>query len=224
MLKRHMGMSEDIYRPIIDRLNGRITGTMSEVLAATDPLIGAIQLPVFSAWLISRTNDPRRILDAAQEMVTSQPLVRARAALADLDALEPSSKEFVREANRLLRELDSTAARIRAEFAVSTPQGVPLSPIVKVANVGLLLTTQLPIPDLGLKVPMPSWFGRWRDGRHLRSVFRSVVEDLSAIGRLGALRTRLASAVDMLPSSSFKNPPIEDIKWFGRNSRVRKWQ
>src|SRR5262249_61557185 len=100
-----------------------------------------------------------------------KPFITARTALADLDALEPSSKQFVREANRLLTELDDTVARIRADFGVTTPQGIPTSPVVKVANVGLQLAAHPSLPDLGLKVPMPSWFGRWRDGRRWRSAF-----------------------------------------------------
>jgi len=226
MLKRHMGMREDIYKPIVEALSGKIATTTSQVLSVTDPVISNVKLPLFSIWLLSKTHDPRQIIQAAQDTAKSKSFIQARAILADLDSLESASKHFVRNTNKLLRDLDSTAARLRAEYGVETKQGVPLSPVIKVANIAIAASGKNParIPDLGLKIPMPAWFGRWQDGRGLRSVFRSTVEDLAAVGRLGYLRSQLTSAADVHPHASFPKPSIEDARWFGRDSRVRRWQ
>jgi hypothetical protein len=226
MLKRHLGLSQDVYRPVLEGLNGRIASTTAEILQTTDPLVLALKLPFFSAWIVSKINDTSRILEVAHDLAMSPPLTQARTALANLDSLNPTSREFVREANRLIRDLDATASRLRSEFGVSTRQGVALSPVIKVANIALAASGKIPvqIPDLGLKVPMPTWFGRRLDSHRLQAVFRSVVEDLGTIGRLGHLRSRLTAAADIRPNASFPKPSIEDTVWFRRNSSIRRWQ
>jgi hypothetical protein len=153
-------------------------------LSHTQPIVRRLELPLFSLFLARNTRDIRKILDEALRLRGLTPFIEARAQLIELEQAT-QGRDFVTRTNRLLGSLDATAKRLREEYGIETKQGVPLAPIVAVANTALQLKTGLQIPDFGIKVRLPHFVSRRRDKKGFRGVFRSIVEDLVCIERLG---------------------------------------
>jgi hypothetical protein len=223
LLRRHLGMNVGAYAPVIVALNDRMHGTVQDIVSATQPIVRRLELPLFSLFLARNTRDIRKILDEALRMRELPLFTEARAQLIELEQAK-QTRDFVTRTNRLLGSLDATAKRLREKFGIETKQGVPIAPIVAVANTALQLKTGFHIPDFGLKFRIPGFISRRRDKKGFHAVFRSVVEDLVSIERLGDFRRKLISGAKVKAGARYRGPLQESARWFGRDSSVRRWQ
>lgn len=223
LMHRHLGLADGTYAPIVSALDSRMKDVTRDVIEPTQPIVARMDLPLFSAYLAQRTTDIRDVLRRALDLRHLAPFDEARRSLTALEdiAAAKDRKRFVTEANRILRALDSTAARLRSEFGIATRQGVPISGIVAVANVALQ-PVGIAIPDVGISIPVPNWLQRRRDRYALSAVFRSIVEDLAAVERLGAIRTKLTSAANVTNAKYYRSP-VENEEYYARDSSVRRW-
>jgi hypothetical protein len=220
MLHRHMGLRPDVYASILGAMNDKIRATTTEVLAYTQPIVSRIELPLFSATLVERTGDVRRVIAAALELRSDKRFREARAQLMELESL--SQKNYVKTANKIITGLDRTADILRSEFSISGRQGVHTGPIIAVAGAVLKPLYGLDFPNIDIRLPVPKAVTRRIGNRGFRGIFRSIVEDLTAIERLGNTRTKLAKAVDRTDARRDR-VPREDPRWFGVDSSVRRW-
>jgi hypothetical protein len=223
LLRRHLGMNVGAYAPIVLALNERMQGTVQDIVSATQPTVRRLDLPLFSLFLARNTRDMSKILDEAFRLRELAPFQEARAQLIELEQAR-QTRDFVTRTNRLLGSLEATAKRLREEFGIETKQGIPIAPVVAVANTVLQLKTGFHIPDFGLKVRVPGFISRRRDKRGFRGIFRSIVEDLVSIERLGDFRRKLTSAANVEAGARYRGPLQESARWFGRDSSVRRWQ
>jgi len=192
-----MGLPSDVMNPIVQMVSTGILATTREITKLSDPVISQRQIPVFSAYLATRTSDPREFLSVALHLREEGPFVEMRRQLQDLEDLvaEKKAQSYVREVNRIKRVIDGTSARLLSAYGVSTPQSAPIPGLTSVLNIPIKATTGLSIPDFGWKVPIPSGLTRIKDAYGFKAVFRSVVSDVVGIERLGKLHDIITSVV-----------------------------
>jgi hypothetical protein len=194
-LAGRLGLPGNAFAPIIRRFSDATAQVVKEITVESEPVVAEMDIPLFSAWLVGKTGSPRAAIAAAFDMRNDKPLSEARLRFADLEHAsgEPSRKNFVRDVNRLVREVKEAGHILRKLYAVETKNGVPLSPLISIYNV---LGTPLglpPLPSFPLKVTLPDKVLEIKIRRGFKGVCRSVVQDLVAVARLGEYHEKLTA-------------------------------
>jgi hypothetical protein len=198
---------------------------VQEITKTSDPIVSHIKVPIFTAYLAALTTNPHRFLEAAHELRLKPPIAEARQLLIELEQLveDGDRRSFVTAVNRLRRELDNVSKRLLSEYGVAAPQGIPLSVITSVMNVILRLKTGIELPDFGLRIPLPAALSRIADRRGFKATFRSVVDELVCIERLGELHDLIVSAVVRDDGADYFAIQQEHARFRGRDSSVKRW-
>jgi hypothetical protein len=197
LAEKLISLPHSVVEPVVKMLRDGTEATIRAITSVSDPVIFQKQIPIFSAYLASRNVAPQGFLDAALHLREEGPFVEARQQLNELEEIvaDHNLGSFVREVNRIQQSVKKTSERLLSEYAVTTPQGVPVSPVISVLNVPLKAKTGLSIPNFGWKLPLPTGLTRFADAFGFKAVFRSVATDLVSIERLGKLYERIGSAI-----------------------------
>jgi len=204
------------YKPIIDAMSQRAGTALNEVVSVTQPAVASAALPLFSAWLVRETNDPRKVLQAALDLRSDKRMVAARQAFIQLDQLaEAAPMLYVKKANEVLKDLDRTLATIRADFHVGTAQGGLTATVVKAVNFGLALSPWKvpPIPPDLIKWRKLDSLSEKLQDRFVSPLYRAVVTDLATVARLGDLHEKLRSRVVLDRDADRYLAKVEQVKF-----------
>lgn len=218
---------------LIDYLAQGASGTIKNIKKASEPWIVDLNIPCFSAWLTTKTDNPKDYLEIVNELKEKKKFVAIRKRLNEIEELneDRTYSKFVIEANKLRRDLDSEVADLLEHYSVKTRQGIPLAPIIKLFAG---MWTDFQIPNLGLKLPIPDGVSKKLDAakeqlpsKAHRSVFRCLVKDLVTVERLGELHQKISSAVkvDLEAKDSGlwdARSKTEESKFAGRESHWKK--
>jgi hypothetical protein len=197
LAEKFLSIPQSVVEPIVKMVRDGTEAAIRAITSVSDPVIFQKQIPIFSAYLASRNVPPQAFIDEALHLREEGPFVEARKQLNGLEEIvaDHNLGSFVREVNRIQQSVKRTSERLLSEYAVTTPQGVPVSPVLSILNVPLKAKTGLSIPDFGWKLPLPTGLTRLADAYGFKAVFRSVATDLVSIERLGKLYERIGSAV-----------------------------
>jgi hypothetical protein len=198
-LRKTRRLSGDFVSATIDAMNQRVAETIDSVVSANRPSRLTLELPLFSAWIVSRTQDVREVLPAALEMRDEPDFRNARDQLREIRILveEGDAAAASRRTQGLLRELDSVLQTLRRRFGLKTVQGPAVSTAVQVINPILAAKTGIMIPEVGTSVNMiPTWLAERWPRRGAGALYRDVSRDLTQFPRLGKVRDLLGDAVD----------------------------
>jgi hypothetical protein len=224
-LAGRLGLRENAFAPILRRFSDETVQVVKEITIASEPVVAEMDIPLFSAWLVGKTGSPRAAIAAAFEMRNEKPLSGARQRLVDLEqaSREPSGKNFVRDANRLVREVKEAGQTLRKLYGVETKNGVSLSPLIFIYNVAGTPLGLPPLPSFPLKITLPDKALEIGIRRGFKGVCRSVVQDLVAIARLGEYHEKLTSEVRFKDGqrNTFLTK-TEDVRFVGRPASWKK--
>jgi hypothetical protein len=218
VIEKNYAISSSTYDAITTMLTNGIKGAVRTITSATEPVISELKLPMWSAYLATKTTDPSEFLNLALELRREGTVAEARARLGELQQLVNAGQtgKYVLEVNKLNAELSKVAGRLLVKFGVSSRQDLSLAPMV---NVVLKAKTAgaLQIPEPLGRVPKPRALSGISDQFGFRGLMRSVVTDLVSIERLGALHDVITKNVVREKNEKF---PIksETSEWVGRNT------
>ena len=210
------GQDPSWYKPIIDAMSERAGTTLKEIVSVTQPAVAAVALPLFSAWLVRQTGDPKKVLQAALDLRSDKRLISARAAFIQLDQIaEIAPETYVNKANEVVKNLERTMAAIKADFHVGTAQGSLTATVVKAVNFGFALSPWKvpPIPPDLLKWRGLDALSERLQDRFVSPLYRSVVNDLATVARLGDLHEKLRSRVVCEPGAARYVVKTEEVKY-----------
>jgi hypothetical protein len=197
-----------------------IRDTVNEIRSVTDPILTQLRLPIFSAYLATRTKDPKHFLNEALQMKEEGLFSEARQQLQELEEIKATEfGGYVTAVNKLQRALAGTSQRLLQKYGVQTPQGLPIGGI---ANLALKGKTAWTIPN-GAKVPTPHALIGLTDRFGFRGLFRSIAEELMSIERLGQLHDVITSAVHRDKNASESRVYEEDPRWLGRDNSIKRY-
>lgn len=219
------GFADHKFREFLLKIHNEAKDTIIDIKSNTDNIFAKLNFPIFSAWIANQTKDPNEIIDFALNLRTKEPFVEARRQLIALEELQDlkNSTKYVTKVNRILRELGKTSELLRSQFGVTEANGVSLSPVIFLINIGLSLAGLPNLPDVPFKIKRPDFMHVFEKRSGFHGVIRSVVQDLTAIERLGSTHAILTSKARIKIDEYSKKPleilfKKEEEKYFGKES------
>jgi hypothetical protein len=132
-----------------------------------------MRLPFFTAYLISRTDNPRQCIDLALSMRNESQFQSCRTLFHNLNHLSAADK--IQKINGILKYLDQSCASLMKKYAVSTESGLQFS--LSLGLTGINLSTNVKLNQL---------FRSYKNEPFTR-VFRNIPQDMLNVERLGGL-------------------------------------
>lgn len=151
--------------------------------------------------------------------------VEARRQLEEIDELmQNNSAKGLREANRILSRVNKTMEEVGQKYNVSTPQGVPLSPIIEAFNIGAALTgNSFPtIQELDISSRLLSKGKQFIPQKGFNSIYKSIANELATIGKLGNYYEKLTKNVNFSDKAHYYSAKIEESKYKNASSFWKK--
>ena len=220
-MAHRLGVPNGNFSPIVDLMAHRAQSVVLDVRSNMEPAMRSMELPVFSAWIVSKVRDPLLIVEEAHSLRQSEPFVKARTQLMELeDSLQSTNRTtYVKRVNKISQELDKTAASIRRSFSVEPAAQYSTAPIISVFN---WITQAAFIPEVDIKLPIPKRLDGLTHRRGFQGVLKSVSHDLIAAERLGAIFELLTSRVRRDPQAQKYDVKVEEQRFHGRDSHWKR--
>ncbi len=220
-LADELGVAQDSSKSIIKMFSNEADSVHKIIRKNSDPIVVDMRIPLFSAWIISKSDNPLDGIEVALSLKDDKPFTEIRHRLSELDEIdrEQNNIKYIKEINSISEDISSTCRHLIEEFGVKTANGVPIAPLVGVMNLAAQLNGAPEIPASGIKVAIPSGVKALLHRRGFKLMTRSVVRDLSAVSKLGSLHDRLTSmAVYRNEDGERFRSKVEDQKFFGKAS------
>lgn len=174
---------------LLETLKAKSQETLSSILEPSGQAKFAIRLPFFTAYLISRTDNPRQCIDLALSMRSASEFQECRTIFHNLNHLTAADK--IQEINGILKYLDQSCARLLKKYAVSTESGLQFS-----------LSLGLTGINLGANVKLNQLFRSYKNKPFAR-VFRNIAQDILNVERLGGLYDKVCSSIRKHPKATY---------------------
>jgi len=174
---------------LIESLKGKSQQTLSSILEPSGQAKFAMRLPFFTAYLISRTDNPTQCIDLALSMRSASEFQECRTIFHNLNHLPAANT--VQEVNGILKYLDQSCARLMKKYAVSTESGLQFS-----------LSLGLTGVNLGVSVKLNQLFRSYKNQSFAR-VFRNIAQDMLNVERLGGLHDKVCSSIRKHPEATY---------------------
>ena len=173
---------------LLETLKAKSQETLSSILEPSGQARFVMRLPFFTAYLISRTDNPQQCIELALSLRSETAFQDCRTAFSILDHLAPEDK--VQEINRVLKFLDQSCTKLMKKYAVSTESGLPFS-----------LTLGLTGISLGVETKLGLLFRNYKNEPFAR-VFRNIAQEMLNVERLGGLYEKVCSSIRPHPKAT----------------------
>lgn len=166
---------------LLQNLKEKSQQTLSSILEPSGQAQFAIRLPFFTAYLISKTDNPKQCIELALELRNRREFKECRTVFHNLSHL--SSADKFKEVNNVLKYVDQSCAKLMKEYAVSTGNGLQFS-----------LSAGFTGVSLGMSTKFDQLFRHYKNQPFAR-VFRNIAQDMLNVERLGGLHDKLCSSI-----------------------------
>ena len=221
-LSRLFPQSNVQYRTLISALNAPVEAAVRSIYASTQPLIAKYPLPMFSVILANKAGTPKEAINAAFHMKNEGDFVEARRYLSEIEQLYAKDKaaKAIMTANKLVLHVKTLMERINAKYYVATTQGLSLSPMITAYNLGATFSPGvLPtIPNYSAKIKLLDRVKDLIPQTGFNAVYKSLINDLTQIGRLGEYHEMLTSQVVYHENAGFYTSKAEDAQYMHAKS------
>lgn len=163
--------------------------TLAHILEPSGQAAFALRLPFFTAYLISKTDNPEQCIKLALELRDKSDFKDCRVIIHNLQHLTGSNK--IEEINGIFKFLKQSSARLMSEYSVSTNGGPQFS--LSLGLTGINLSTDMKLGGL---------FRAYKN-RPFARVFRNIVQDMLNVERLGGLHDKLCSSIRTHPNATY---------------------
>ena len=209
-----------IFKPLIEAMNDAGHALINRVLSTTQPFVTQYRIPLFVAWFAHQVGDPREYLRVAYEIRHESPFREARAKLIELEEIIASgdNKQWVIEANKIIREVENVMKDLESKYYVTTTQGIPVSHFITLWNLTTLFSHLPSLPDIEIRIPQLEFLKHLVPQRGFKGVYRALIEDLTQVSRLGKYYEIVTSRVRFDENASTYYEKTEDVRYFGRRA------
>lgn len=198
--------------PLIDAMNNETNEAINKIKGLTEPYVVSEQIPLFLIWLVNKTKDPLRVIDEAFELRNHDLFLHARNRLRELCILieAGNNEKYIVEGNKLVAEIEVLMNKITTKYGVGTEQGISTSRFISFWNTAATFLFKLPkLPDIDYKIKCLEFLKHVIPVKGFKGVYRSLIEDLSAIERLGKYHELLSSRIVLDEDADFYKSKIE---------------
>lgn len=173
---------------LIETLKAESQDTLCSILEPSGQAKFALRLPFFTAYLISKTDNPSQCIDLALSMRSEKKFQDCRTIFHNLDHITAADK--LKEINGILQYLEQSCTNLMKEYAVSTGNGLQFS-----------LSLGLTGVNLGLSGKVDQLLRSYKN-RPFTRVFRNIAQDMLNVERLGGLYDKVCSSIRKHPDAS----------------------
>jgi len=173
---------------LLDTLKSNSQQTMASILEPSGQAKFALRLPFFTAYLISKTDNPNQCIDLALSMRSNREFQECRTIFHNLDHLSASRK--TEEINGILKYLDQSFTKLLKKYAVSTGNGAQFSLSLGLAGI-----------NIGASLKLDNLFRSYKN-RSFARIFRNIAQDMLNIERLGGLYDKVCSSIIEHPDAN----------------------
>lgn len=166
---------------LLEKLKSTTQQALVKIVDASGRANFAIKLPFFTAYFISKTDNPKQCIDLALKARNDREFRECRIILHNLAHL--STQDKYKETNEILRFLEQSCSSLMKKYAVSTEGGQQVSFSLGVSG-----------PSVGTGIKLSQLFRLYRN-RPFARVFRNIAEDMLNVERLGGLYDKLCSSI-----------------------------
>lgn len=222
-LAQNFKYDADFPKRLVSQLSSTLSRDVAEVHNGGALAAGAIDLPIFSAWLANACADPAAALHALEEIRLQKEFVEAREQVSELrdiyndGSLADANKKIAKMTDRI----GKVSAGMREKYSIKTQQGVPLTRLVTVYNAFAVLKGLPPLPKIDLAVKIPQFLRDMKREVGFAAVYRNVMNDLATFGILGQIRDILGRRVVIDEKAISYSPKPEDPKYRHAHSRFK---
>lgn len=214
--------SDSVYKNIISALNKPTEQTLRAIHDISDPIIDTYQLPMFSVWLVNKTKNLDEALNLALHLKLTPEFITARERLTEIENLVDcgNNKKAIEQANKVRLDMLKIMERLCAKYYVSTPQGFAISPLISAYNLGATFSAGvLPnLPNLPGKISFLDKAKDFIPQKGFNSIYKSLVNDLICIGKLGQHHDLLTAQVKYHKDARYYNIKEEDKNFMNYKS------
>jgi hypothetical protein len=184
----------DMFKPVLDAMNSSANASINKILVNTQPFVTKYNIPLFVTWVATKTGDPTQFIEEAFQLRSEGPFTKARKRLEELESTIAEGK-FTSAANKLVEEVNAAMEAIVSRYGANTNQGISLSSVITLWNVGALLSGLPKIPNINLRVPQLEFIKHLVPVRGFKALYRSLVSDLVEISHLGKYHEIITSKI-----------------------------
>lgn len=189
----------DFPKRVVTQISASLSHDVAEVHNGGALSAGAIDLPVFSAWLMTTCGDPLAALHALEDIRLQPEFVEARAQVSELREIsnDGSLKDLNKKVEKLTTRIGKVSAAMREKYSIKTRQGVPTTRLVSVYNAFAVLSGLPPLPRIDLSIPIPPFLRDMKREVGFAAIYRNVMNDLATFSALGDVRDALGARVQI---------------------------
>lgn len=219
-LAQALRLDQNFPKRLVTQLSSALSRDILEIQNGGALAAGAIDLPVFSAWLVNKHRDSLGALDELESLRKHQDFIDAREQLAELRTFydDNSLIKANRAAAKIGDGLKRISTRMRQKYSVQTNQGVPTTRLVTVYNAFAALQGFPLMPKIDMRVKIPQFLQDMRREIGFSSIYRNAINDLATFARLGNIRDVLGRRVHIDPNAHAYNPKAEPPEYRHRHS------
>lgn len=208
-----------VFNDFRSNINSKSEETIKNILSNSNNFDFSLDIPFFSAYFAGKTNDSRKIIEAAYEERDKPYFLEARTKLRELYRLieDENKVKFVREINLLTNDINKNFESIKSKYGIGNEQGVGgkmrfmFSFIPYANNFKFLGEKQFRIEQLEpLKHIIPR--------RGFNAVYRNVIDEIIDFDCLGKYKDVLLRNVKFSPDCHYWGIKTEDINYVKAHS------
>ena len=216
-LKSLFPQSHNMYKTLINAMNAPVEATVNSILKPSQPLVTKYFLPMFSVALTNKTKNPIETINEALRIKEEGLFVEARRRLLEIEqlCLEEKNQRAIIEANKQVNRVEKLMQQISEKYYISTPQGVSLSPIIEAYNIGSVISQGVlpPVPRFSAKIKIFDRIKDWIPQRGFNAIYKSLINDLTSISRLGEYHELLTSKVVYSDKAEYYSSKMENEQY-----------
>jgi hypothetical protein len=166
---------------LLETLKSTTQEALVKIVDASGRAQFAMKLPFFTAYFISKADNPKQCIDLALQMRSGSEFRECRVILHNLAHL--STQNRYKEVNSILRFLEQSCASLMKKYAIATVGGLQVS-----------ISLGLSGPSVGVSTKIDQLLRHYRH-RPFARVFRNIAQDMLNVERLGGLHDKLCSSI-----------------------------
>lgn len=217
-MKKTGAFGHDYTSRLIRSLSEKISTTRSEIIDHGRTSTISLDLPIFSAWLVSQAGNVDEVIKSALELKTQdyfrecREIIREIHLAYDEDGIRAGNKKIT----KLQRDLEKISGDIKRIYGVPSRQGIQGSFLIKVINSMSGLADLIRLPDIDFAMSTPECI-KSTQHKAFSTVFKDITNELTSFERLGGFREKLISNFS-IDDSIYNAPKVEDPRFRYKSS------
>lgn len=172
---------------LLNNLADKTQKTLATILEPTGQAKFIMRLPFFTAYLITKTNNPKECIEHALELRSRSEFQDCRTIFNNLTHY--SAPDRVKELNSAFAYLEQSCDKLLRSYSISTSNGPQITASVGISG-----------PSISTKL---NGLFRTYKNRPVSRVFRNIAQDMLNVERLGGLYEKICSSIVEHPDANY---------------------